>query len=56
MADETDESLDRLRRVLNLAHDQRENADQTLFKRLIARFQPSNRKSLGEKIKPQDAA
>lgn len=56
MAVETDERLDQLRRVLTLAHDQREKANLTLLKRLIARFQPSNRKGPGGKIKPQDAA
>jgi len=56
MADETDERLNQLRRVLNLAHDEREKGDQTLLKRLIVRFRPSNKKHPGEKIKPQDAA
>jgi hypothetical protein len=56
MADGTDERLDQLRRVLTLAHDQREKTNQTLLKRLIVRFQPSNKKNTDEKIEPKGAA
>ena len=38
MADESDEKLDELQRVLNLAHDQCEKANQPFLDRLILRF------------------
>jgi hypothetical protein len=55
MADESDARLDELRRVLNLAHDEREKGNQPLLARLILRFQPAKKQPTNIR-KPKDAA
>jgi hypothetical protein len=40
MADHHDETLEQLRRLLSHAHDQRQQATQSILSRLCLRFQP----------------